>query len=342
MATTIYEVARRAGVSATTVSRALNGTAPVAEETRRRIQTAIQDLGYQPNHAARSLVTAVTQSIAIVLPDITNPFFPDLVKGVQLLADERHYTLLLLNTGADPEKEETSLHALRGGKVDGVILVGVVMGGDRIVQVLGNDVPIVVLDRVVDHLDTTLVALDNVEGARLATRHLLDLGHRAIAHITAPRDLRLGRQRLGAYRRTLRAAGIVPEAGLIVTGDFMEDGGFQAMERLLDRGARFTAVFAANDLSAIGAMAALKKHGLAVPDDVSVVGFDDIHLSAYTAPALTTIGQPTYEMGRRAAELLIDSIDARTPPREPAVLFAPKLIVRESTARAGRAVGEAS
>lgn len=333
MAATIRDVARQAGVSTATVSRLINHTAPVAKTTRRRIEIAIRKLDYHPNAVARSLVTATTRTIAILLPDITNPFFPDLVKGVQLLAEERHHTLLLLNTQGDPTKEESSLVALRGRQIDGVILVGVVMEGKRILRTLGRKVPIVVLDRVVEGLETTVVALDNPRAARLATRHLLDLGHRAIVHITGPRTLLLTQQRLEAYRRTLREAGITPDPDLVADGDFTEEGGYQAARRLLDRGVRFTALFAANDLSAIGAISAFKARGMGVPDDVSVAGVDDIRLSAYTTPALTTIRQPTYEMGRRAAEVLIDSLLAGRLPAPGTILFEPELIARESTTR---------
>jgi DNA-binding LacI/PurR family transcriptional regulator len=329
---TIYEVARQAGVSTATVSRAINGKVPVAALTRRRIESAIRALGYEPNHVARSLVTATTDTIAIVLPDITNPFFPDLVKGIQLLADERRYTVLLLNTGADAEREEQSLLALRRKRVDGVILVGMSMTGDRIVRALGGGVPVVVLDRSINRLDATLVALDNVEGARLATQHLIDLGHRAIAHITGPEGLPLVGQRLGGYQKTLGAAGIRPESNLVIPGGFTEESGYQATDRLLAGAVRFTAIFAANDLSAIGAMAALKAHGLNVPGNVSVVGFDGIHPSAYSTPPLTTVRQPAYEMGRKAAELLIDSIRTTPVSVHAKFLFKPDLIVRQSTA----------
>jgi DNA-binding LacI/PurR family transcriptional regulator len=334
---TIYEVAQQAGVSTATVSRAINGKVPVAALTRRRIESAIRALRYEPNHVARSLVTATTDTIAIVLPDITNPFFPDLVKGIQLLADERRYTVLLLNTGADPEREEHSLLALRRKRVDGVILVGMAMKGDRIVRALGGDVPVVVLDRSIGRLDATLVALDNVEGARLATQHLIDLGHRAIAHITGTAGLPLVRQRLNGYRKTLRGAGIRPEPSLVVPGEFTEEGGYQAANRLLARDTPFTAIFAANDLSAIGAMAALKAHGLNIPGNVSVVGFDGINLSAYSTPPLTTVRQPAYEMGRRAAEQLIDCIRKTSVNRPARVLFKPELIVRQSAGSVGSA-----
>ena len=342
MAPTIYEVAQRARVSTATVSRALNGTAPVAARTLRRIAAAIEELGYEPNRVARSLVTSATDTIAILLPDITNPFFPDLVKGAQLLADERHYTLLLLNTESDGDREDAYLRTLRGKQIDGVILVGVVMSGDHIRRILGEERPIVVLDRMTDLApqDATAVQLNHGLGAELAVQHLLDLGHRAIAHVTGPQGLPLVRQRAAGYRSTLRRAGIAPTSALVSAGDFTEEGGYRATLRLLRRGIPFSAIFAANDLSAVGAMAALEGDRLHVPDDVSVVGFDDIHLSSYTTPGLTTIRQPTYEMGRRAAEVLIDRIERAPTPYPPIIMFEPELVVRRSTAAPGRTAKE--
>jgi DNA-binding LacI/PurR family transcriptional regulator len=328
---TIVDVARAARVSTATVSRALNGTGQVAPQTRRRVEAAVRELGYEPNRIARSLVMNTTHTIALLLPDISNPFFPDLVKGVQLLAEERRYALLLANTGADPGKEREYLRTLRGKLVDGIILVGLALSGSDIAEALGPGVPVVALDRSIDVPDASLVQVDHRGGARRATSHLLELGHRLVAHVTGPRHLRLTAERVAGYREALADAGAPVEAGLVVPADFTEDGGYAAIDGLLGRGARFTAVFAANDLSAIGTMAALKRLGLRVPEDVSVVGFDDIHLSAYTSPPLTTMRQPTYEMGRRSAELLIGAIEAGSAAAGETITFDAELVVRGST-----------
>jgi DNA-binding LacI/PurR family transcriptional regulator len=332
MSVTIREVARQARVSTATVSRVLNGSGPVAEATRRRVTEAVARLAYEPNAVARSLVSAATHTIGILLPDISNPFFPELVKGVQLLADDRRYTLLLLNTEGDSTREASALSTLRGKRVDGLVMVGLSAGPEQVGEMLGTDIPVVVLDRAMRPGTYTVVRLDHARGAAMAMEHLLGLGHRKIAYIAGPRGLELSRQRIGAYRTALREAGLDVDPRLVLGGDFTEVGGSAAAEQLLASRIAFTAVFAANDLSAIGAIRALRTHGRRVPEDVSVIGFDDIHLAGYVTPALTTIRQPTYAMGRRAAELLIDAIEGAGSLTPQTVLFQPELVVRESTA----------
>jgi len=340
---TIYDVAKAAGVSIATVSRAVSGSGLVAEGTRQRILDTVRALGYEPNAIARSLVTRATQTIGLLLPDITNPYFPELVKGVQLLADERSYMLLLTQTGGDPKTEQRYLDLLRGKAIDGVLVVGLAMSRSRLSKFAASGIPMVSLDRDVDLPGTVLVHLDNRAGARRATEHLLSLGHHAIAHIGGPSSLKVSQERHQGYLDALRAAGVSETPGLHVEADFTEEGGRQAGLTLLDGGDAFSAVFAANDLMAIGAMAGLKERGVLVPSKVSVVGFDDIHLAAYTSPALTTVRQPTYEMGRRAAQILIDAIQGRvTPEDQRHVLFQGELLVRQSTAPLGSAVLEAA
>ncbi len=331
MKATIYHVARRARVSTATVSRFLNGTGPVAAETRHRIEHAIRVLGYRPNTVARSLVTKATHTLALLMPDITNPFFPDLVKGIQLLADERGYTVLLCSVAGDAAREEEYLEMLSAKQVDGALLVGLVCGREAIARFAGHGIPIVSLDRNIDYPTAPLVQVNHRRGARAATEHLLQLGHRLVAHVSGPIGLRVSHERLAGYREALSRAGVAYDPRLVVSGDFTEEAGYEAIEALLRRATPFTAVFAANDLAAIGATAALRDGGRRVPEDVSVVGFDDIRLAAYTSPALTTIRQPTYEMGRRATELLIDAVHGRTlgPGRQ--VVFEGELIVRASS-----------
>ncbi len=331
MKATIYHVARRARVSTATVSRFLNGTGPVAAETRHRIEQAIQVLGYRPNTVARSLVTKATHTLALLMPDITNPFFPDLVKGVQLLADERGYTVLLCSVAGDAAREEEYLEMLSAKQVDGALLVGIVSGRETIARFARHGIPIVSLDRNIDYPTAPLVQVNHRKGARAATEHLLELGHRLIAHVSGPIGLRVSHERLAGYREALSRAGVAYDPRLVVSGDFTEEAGYEGIEALLRTATPFTAVFAANDLAAIGATAALRDGGRRVPEDVSVVGFDDIRLAAYTSPALTTIRQPTYEMGRRATELLIDAVHGRTLGPGQQVVFEGELIVRASS-----------
>lgn len=340
---TIYDVARAAGVSAATVSRAVNGTSRVAGPTLKRVREAIQTLGYQPNAIARSLVTKSTQTIGLLLPDLANPFFPELVKGVQSLADERSYMLLVAETGGDPKREQRYLDAMRGKAIDGVLVVGLAMRRRQLSEFVANGIPIVSLDRDVDLPRIAMVHLDNRAGGRRATQHLLSLGHRAIAYIGGPSHLKVSEDRREGCRDALRAARSVGAATLEVEADFTEEGGRRACLDLLDRGVALSAIFAANDVMAIGAMAALRERGISVPAKMSVVGFDDIHLARYASPALTTVRQPTYDMGRRATEVLIDAIQGRVrSAAERVVLLQGELVVRESTAQAAHAALEAA
>ncbi|MBX5474348.1 MAG: LacI family DNA-binding transcriptional regulator [Thermoleophilia bacterium] len=332
---TIYDVAREAGVSTATVSRMLNDTGQIAPATREAIEQAIERLGYLPNTIARSLVTKSTQTIAFLLPDITNPFYASLVSGIQQVALESGHTMLLCTTEGDPERELEYLNLLRAKQVDGALMDGLVVPPERIAQFVADGFPIVCLDRDVRSRSVPLVQVDNKLGARLAMEHLLGLGHRRIAHIEGAPELRISAQRLGGYREALAAAGIREDPRLVATGRFSEDGGYEATRELLGRDVSFTAVFAANDLSAIGAINALTQSGLRVPEDVSVIGFDDLRLSAHTIPPLTTIHQPAVEIARRATEILIDLINGRRV-RKLRYLLEPTLVVRSSTAPAPR------
>lgn len=332
---TIYDVARLAGVSTATVSRALNGTGQIAPDTRETIAAAVAQLGYSPNTIARSLVTNTTQTIALLLPDITNPFYADLVSGIQDSALSRGHTMLLCTTEGDPEREEEYLNLLRAKRVDGALVDGLVLPPDRIARFVRDGFPIVCLDRDLDSKTIPLVQVDNRAGGRLAAEHLLSLGHTRIAHVSGVQGLRISEERLEGYLEAHSKARLVPDPALIAEGSFNEEGGYLAAQKLLAGKARFTAVFAANDLSAIGVTTAVTESGRRVPDDVSVVGFDDIRLAAYTSPPLTTIRQPAAEIARRATELLIEL----TQGKRVAVkrhLLAPELVVRRSSGPPGR------
>ncbi len=328
---TIYDVAREAGVSTATVSRALNDSEQIAPATRQAIEQAVERLGYRPNTIARSLVTKSTQTIAFLLPDITNPFYAALVGGIQEVALASDHTMLLCTTGGDAAREEEYLSLLRAKQVDGALVDGLVMTPDRIAQFVEDGFPIVCLDRDVTSQSVPLVQVDNERGARMATEHLLELGHTRIAHVTGATELGISGERIAGYREALRSARLSYDASLVAAGRFTEDGGYEATRSLLDAGLDFTAVFAANDLSAIGTMNALAESGRAVPGDVSVVGFDDLRLAAYTSPPLTTVRQPATEIGRQATEILIGLINGRRVRRLRSLLE-PTLVVRGSTA----------
>lgn len=327
---TIYDVARLAGVSTATVSRALNDIGQVAEAKRVAIDAAVAQLGYRPNTIARSLVTRSTQTIALLLPDITNPFYADLVTGIQQLTLERDYTMLLCTTDFDPEQEERYLRLLRAKHVDGALVDGLVLPPERIARFVEDGFPIVCLDRDVNSRAVPLVQVDNRMGARLATEHLLALGHTRVAHIMGA-PARISEERLLGYQGALGRAGVDPDSSLVALGNFTETGGHDAMQALLAAETGMTAVFAANDLSAIGAMNAIVASGRSVPRDISVVGFDDLRLAQYTSPPLTTIRQPAGDIARHSTELLLGMIAGRKPGKLHH-LFPPELVIRSSTA----------
>lgn len=307
---TVHDVARAAGVSIASVSRALNGQPGVGRETADRVRALAAELGYAPNEIARSLLAKRTDSVALLLPDITNPFFPELVKGVQTVADRRGVTLLLSESSDSADKLVGDLHALRRKQIDGVIIIAVNAHGSAIGEACAG-IPVVALDRDLDMPEASTVGVDHEAGAYTATTHLLGLGHRRIAHIAGPSQLDVSQLRRRGWERALEEAGIVRENDLVVEGDFLETGGYSAGQTLLDRIDDFTAVFAANDLSAVGFLAACAERGVDVPDQVSVIGFDGIHLARYTTPRLTTVAQPIIELGCRAGEILLDAIADR-------------------------------
>jgi len=328
---TIYDVARLAGVSTATVSRALNGTGQIAPPTRAAIEAAVEQLGYRANTIARSLVTKSTQTIALLLPDIANPFYAALVSGIQQHALSHGYTMLLCTTEGDPEREEQYLSLLRAKQVDGALVDGLRLPPDRIAKFVKDGFPIVCLDRDVDSNSIPLVQVDNRLGGRLATEHLIGLGHSRIGHVTGAQVLGISEERLTGYKEALADAGISADPRFVVEGRFTEESGYEGARALLGVSPDVTAVFAANDLSALGVLNALAESGRRVPDDVSVVGFDDLRLSAFTSPPLTTIQQPAIEIAQRATELLLDLTRGKRVQRL-RYLLEPKLIVRASTA----------
>ena len=330
MRPTIYDVARLAGVSTATVSRALNGTGQIAPATSAAIDTAVRQLGYQPNTVARSLVTKSTQTIALLLPDIANPFYAALVSGIQERALAAGSTMLLCTTEGDPEREEQYLSLLRAKQVDGVLVDGLVLPPERIADFVREGLPIVCLDRDIDSTSVPLVQVDNRLGARLATEHLLSLGHTRIAHVAGAPGLRISDERIGGYSDALAAAAVEHDPPLVADGSFTEEGGYQATHALL-AATKLTAVFAANDLSALGVMHAIAESGRRVPDGVSVVGFDDLRLARHTTPPLTTVRQPAFEIAHRATQLLLDLAGGHDVPQR-LHLLEPELVIRGSTA----------
>ncbi|MFN2419323.1 MAG: LacI family DNA-binding transcriptional regulator, partial [Candidatus Limnocylindria bacterium] len=329
MGATIDDVAARSGVSTATVSRVLSGSVPARPGTRERVLSAARELDYRPSGIARALKRQETRTLGLVITDITNPFYPQLVRAVESAAHARGYAIVLANGGDDPARELEHLDLLVERRVDGIVIVSSRMTRRHAERLRRTSVPAVLVNDSMAGSDLPAVTTAHGRGARLATEHLIGLGHRQIAHIAAPADQAASGQRRQGVRDALRAAGL--DDPLVAIGDGGVAGGAQATEALIR--SEITAIVAYNDLTAIGALRALRSAGIAVPHGISVVGFDDIDLAAWTDPPLTTIRQPTDELGRRAVEHLADVLAGNdgsllTGP----VLLEPALIVRESTA----------
>jgi LacI family transcriptional regulator len=324
---TILDIAERAGVSVSTVSRVLNKTVPVARAKRDAVLGAVEVLGYRPNVVAQELARGHTLAVGVLPQGIANPFYSRLLKGVvQGLRGTAYHPVFA--SGEEPAEEAQAFDMLLAHRVEALILMGGRIPDDKLL-VLASRLPIVAIGRSVQGLERRCVRVENAEGGYKATRHLIDLGHRHIAHITGLAWHADAIARREGYERALTEARIPLDPALVVEGDFEEPSGHAATERLLATGVRFTAVFAANDQTASGAMLALFRRGLQVGRDVSVVGFDDQPSSAYTCPPLTTIRQPAVEMGMAAARALVEELRGRTFVQP---TFDTELVLRASTA----------
>jgi LacI family transcriptional regulator len=341
---TIREVAQAAGVSVATVSRVVSGSAHgVRPDTRDRVLEAVARLRYQPNLVARGLKKRVTGTVGLIVPDISNPFFPAIARGIEDVASRAGMGVLLCNTYEDLVKERAYLTLLDKRMVDGLIFATVGANTTHLRMLRRRGVPVVLVARAPDRVGIDAVLVDNRRGAREAAEHLLRLGHRRIAFIGGPPTLPVANERLAGYRDALASAGIPLNPDLLCDGGFRTEGGGAAVGQLLQRRAPFTAIFAANDLMAIGAMEELRRRGRRVPQDVAVVGFDDITFASLVEPRLTTVAQPKYRMGCLAMERLLDLLGGgdRRPRR---LALEPRLVVRESCGARlrRRAMGESA
>jgi LacI family transcriptional regulator len=333
---TIKDVARQAAVSVTTVSHVVNGTRFVSDDARQRVQQAIDALRYVPSALARSLKNNRTHTIGTMIPNCSNPYFAEIVRGIEDACFAAGFTVVLCNSDDDPRKQGQYLRVLTEKQVDGLIVVS--SGGDSELGMALRDaeMALVLVDREVENLNADLVEVNHERGGYLAARHLIELGHRRIACISGPLALSPSAQRVQGCRRALAEAGLGALDAMLREADFTSAGGHAAMRDLLAAGPRPTGVFACNDLSAIGAMAAAAQAGLSVPRDVSIIGFDDIALAAYASPPLTTVAQPKHRLGTLAASLLLERIAQRDLASRRRILQ-PALRLRQSTAAAPKA-----
>jgi LacI family transcriptional regulator len=333
---TQYDVAKLAGVSQAAVSKVLNNptAASFPEETRQRIFKAVDTVGYQPNVLARSLRMGKTQMLGLIFPDSANPFFAEIGRHIESLAYNLGYSVILCNTGGSPERERFYADTLARKQVDGIIFVAGGNRSDNLLLLSEHGIPVVVVDRDLSNCAVDTVLLDNFSGGVKATRHLLELGHQKVGCITGPSNVNPSAERASGFKAALQERGLPADEEMIRQGDFQLESGWKRAFEILERQEPPTAIFACNDLMAVGALRAAAELKLSVPEDLSIVGFDNIDLASYSTPPLTTIAQPTSEIGIRAVTMLVERIKDRE--REPRCeLLEAVLIVRGSSARIG-------
>ncbi len=328
----IREVAQKAGVSITTVSHVVNQTRFVAPETEQRVRQSMQELNYRPNSLARSLRRGETKTIGLILPDSANPFFAESARLLEEAAYQKSYSLILCNSNGDLEKERLYSEVLFNKQVDGIIFMAAGDDTRSLQELIDHQLPVVIVDRVFDQMDLDTVITDNRASGYSAVNHLIEYGHRRIGIIRGPSNLTPSAQRVIGYHQALEKAGIPIDPTLEQMGDFHSRTGYAATKFFLQLTNPPTAIFACNDLMAIGALRTIHEAGLSVPADISIVGYDDIEMASYIQPALTTIAQPIAELAETVIKLLLERIEQPgLPPRR--IVIQNKLVIRQSTRR---------
>lgn len=327
------EIAKRADVSIGTVSHVINGSAKVREKLRQRVLEAIRSLNYHPSQLGRGLRRNQTSMLGMIIPDVTNPFFPAVVRGVEDVAYRRSYRIVLCNTDNDPTKEVSYLSELQSYRTAGLLLIPAAEShiATPLKRLAAAGPPVVCIDRQLPGWQGDVVLVANEEGAYNATRHLLRMGHRHLGVITGPLHLTNAADRLKGFRAAVKEAKISVEPEYIQEGRFDRHSGYEAAMRVLRMLPRPTAIFACNDMMALGTMQAVRESNLRCPEDVSIIGFDNLEFTEFTAPALTSVHQPGYQLGATAARLLLERIDGLAgEPRK--VVLQTELKIRTSVA----------
>lgn len=327
---TVLDVAKRAGVSPITVSRVINNSGYISSETKIRVETAIKEIGYVPNILARGLRSKRTNTLALIVTDITNPYFTSMARGVEDVAGASDYTVIYCNTDESEAKEEKYANILAQRQVDGVLLVPACGNAKTIKFLESNHVIVVVLDRRVSGVKVDSVRSDSENGAGRLTKLLIGLGHKRIAIITGPKNVSTAVDRVAGYKHALKEAGLA-ENEIIYYGGFNQQTGYASTRQAMIQSPRPSAILAANNFILIGVVKALRELGLRVPEDISVVGFDDFPESILVKPFFTAAVQPAYEMGRLAAELLLKRISGKLSGRCQKIILPTEIVERESS-----------
>ncbi len=325
---TLSDVANIAKVSSSTVSRILNGSAVVAKDKRERVLKAIEQLNYRPNVIAQGLARGQSMTIGVVTQAISSPFYGEALAGVEEGLENSNYHPIFVSGHWRVNEEREAVGMLTSRRVDAIILTGSSIPDCELLK-LAKTIPLIVVGRTVPGLEAHCISVDNLQSASLGIDYLLSLGHRQIAYITGTGTIQSDApERFAAYRQTLERAGVKFDQNLVVEGDYQERSGLFGIETLFARGAMFTAVACANDQTAYGARLALYRRGIRVPEDVSLIGFDDLQSSRYTTPPLTTVRQPIVEMGRIASKLTLELLLGKSIKSPP---IKAELVIREST-----------
>ncbi len=328
---TIYDIAQKANVSAMTVSKVINNTGRISEQTRKRVKKVMEELNYVPNSNARSLVLQQTQILSLLITDITNPFYTSLARGAEDSAKKLGYRLLFGNSDEDYDKEQDYVDMILSTRVDGVLFAP---AGDHSLKHLeklrAHNIPFVILDRAVPGIESDIVLGDSKQGARNLVEYLIGLGHRRIALVNGSLDVSTARLRYEGYAEALQLHGISLDDELVVHKSYREYKDEDQLERLLKHAAPPTAIFAANNFLAVGVINALRKRGIRVPEDMSVVCFDDLDLSSALEPFLTVAAQPAYQFGAMGIQLLVERIQGSAVPEPRKLILPSELVIRSS------------
>ena len=327
---TIKEVSRLAGVSISTVSRVLNESGPVSNDTREKVMTVVDELDYKPNAMAQALVTNRSNGIGVVVNEISSPFYNGIISGIEKRVEAEGMHLVVSSGHNNRETEKEALEFLKKGRSDAIVMQFDACTDFDFLDWTKDCQPFAIVGRYITELADSCIYIDNDLGGRLATEHLISKGHKNIAHISGPLAMQDSRNRLQGYQAALRKADLPIKEDYFVEGDFLESGGYRATKRLLERNTNMTAIFTANDQMAAGALKALRDENISVPNDISLIGYDDVMLAQYLYPALTSIRQPLLEMGQAAANLVLNALGKQDV--EVKNKFEPVLVERDSVA----------
>ena len=328
---TIKDIAREVGVSTSTVSRALADSPLVNKVTKQRVVQVAQALGYERNELALGLVKGSSKVVGLIIPDITNPFFSDIARGVGDIANHFGYGVILCNTDGRADREISYVRLLRRKRVDALILASTTIEAPYLKEVEHAKLPYILVSRLCRSVDAPYIVVNDREGARLAVEHLVHLGHQRIGFIGGPQDVQASQDRMAGYREVLRERALSEDEHWICYADFTQAAGREAARRMLAQASRPTAIFAANDVTALGVMEVADEIGLKIPIDLSLVGYDDISYASLPRIQLTTVAQPAFEMGQISAEWLLSVVEGHPRPTLRRVIT-PRLMIRSTTA----------